>query len=59
MTAAVSPARGAKRTARSRQVAWALAKRSLITTLRVPAAVLPLFLMPMFFVVIFSGRSRR
>ncbi len=32
-----------------------MAKRSLITTLRVPAAVLPLFLMPIFFVVIFSG----
>ncbi len=55
MSASVALVRGEKRTARSNQVAWAMAKRSLITTLRVPAAVLPFFLMPFFFVVIFSG----
>ena len=52
---AVTPTASHARSARSSEVAWALAKRSLITTLRVPAAVLPLFLMPVFFVVIFSG----
>lgn len=57
MTASTAtvPLRPPKRTASSPEVAWALAKRSLVTTLRVPAAVLPLFLMPVFFVVIFSG----
>jgi ABC-2 type transport system permease protein len=55
MTAVAVPLPRSERTVRSAEVAWALAKRSLVTTLRVPAAVLPLFLMPVFFVVIFSG----
>jgi ABC-2 type transport system permease protein len=36
-------------------VAWALAKRSMIGILRIPAAVVPLVAMPMFFVIAFSG----
>jgi len=40
-------------------VAWALARRSLVTILRVPAAVVPLVAMPMFFVIAFSGSFSR
>jgi len=40
-------------------VAWALARRSLVTVLRVPAAVIPLVAMPMFFVIAFSGSFSR
>jgi len=40
-------------------VAWALARRSLVTVLRVPAAVVPLVAMPMFFVIAFSGSFSR
>jgi ABC-2 type transport system permease protein len=36
-------------------VALALARRSLATILRIPAAVVPLVVMPMFFVIAFSG----
>ena len=36
-------------------VALALARRSLVTILRIPAAVVPLIVMPMFFVIAFSG----
>ena len=36
-------------------VALALAQRSLVTILRIPAAVVPLIVMPMFFVIAFSG----
>jgi ABC-2 type transport system permease protein len=36
-------------------VALALARRSLATILRIPAAVVPLIVMPMFFVIAFSG----
>jgi ABC-2 type transport system permease protein len=36
-------------------VAVALARRSLVTILRIPAAVVPLIVMPMFFVIAFSG----
>jgi len=36
-------------------VALALAQRSLATIMRVPAAVVPLIVMPMFFVIAFSG----
>lgn len=36
-------------------VAWALGQRGLIGILRVPAAVVPLVAMPVFFVVAFSG----
>jgi ABC-2 type transport system permease protein len=49
----------AVRTARRTQswvpVALALARRSLVTILRIPAAVVPLIVMPMFFVIAFSG----
>ncbi len=46
--------------ARGRSTSWvpvsfALAKRSLATILRIPAAVVPLIVMPMFFVIAFSG----
>lgn len=36
-------------------VAWVLAQRSLVGILRIPAAVVPLIVMPMFFVIAFSG----
>lgn len=36
-------------------VAWALAQRSLVGVLRIPAAFVPLVAMPVFFVVAFSG----
>ena len=36
-------------------VSWALAKRSMAGILRIPAAVVPLVAMPMFFVIAFSG----
>jgi hypothetical protein len=36
-------------------VAWSLAKRSIVGILRIPAAVVPLVAMPMFFVIAFSG----
>jgi ABC-2 type transport system permease protein len=36
-------------------VAWVLARRSLVGILRIPAAVVPLVAMPMFFVIAFSG----
>jgi ABC-2 type transport system permease protein len=56
MTAVAVPAAPrAERRATTPEVAWALAKRSLLATLRVPAGVLPLVLMPLFFVVIFAG----
>lgn len=36
-------------------VAWALARRSLVGTLRIPATVIPMVVMPLFFVVAFGG----
>lgn len=36
-------------------VAWALAQRSLVAILRIPAAFVPLVAMPVFFVIAFSG----
>jgi ABC-2 type transport system permease protein len=36
-------------------VAWALARRSLVSILRIPAAFVPLVAMPVFFVIAFSG----
>jgi ABC-2 family transporter protein len=36
-------------------VAWSLARRSISGILRIPAAVVPLVAMPMFFVIAFSG----
>jgi ABC-2 type transport system permease protein len=36
-------------------VAWVLAKRSLVNIVRIPAAVVPLVAMPVFFVIAFSG----
>lgn len=39
-------------------VAWALGQRSLVGILRVPAAVVPLVAMPVFFVIAFSGSFR-
>jgi ABC-2 type transport system permease protein len=56
MTAVAVPAAARPdRRATTPEVAWALAKRSLLATIRVPAGVLPLVLMPLFFVVIFAG----
>ena len=40
-------------------VALALAQRSLVGILRIPAAVVPLVVMPMFFVIAFSGSFSR
>lgn len=40
-------------------VALALAQRSLVAVLRIPAAVVPLIVMPMFFVIAFSGSFDR
>jgi ABC-2 type transport system permease protein len=40
-------------------VAVALARRSLVGILRIPAAVVPLIVMPMFFVIAFSGSFSR
>jgi ABC-2 type transport system permease protein len=40
-------------------VAWALARRSLVGILRIPAAFVPLVVMPMFFVIAFSGSFDR
>ncbi len=40
-------------------VAVALAQRSLVGILRIPAAVVPLIVMPMFFVIAFSGSFSR
>jgi len=40
-------------------VAWALARRGLVGILRIPAAVVPLIVMPMFFVIAFSGSFSR
>lgn len=40
-------------------VAAALAKRSLVGTLRIPAAFIPLIAMPMFFVIAFAGSFSR
>ena len=40
-------------------VAVALAQRSLVGILRIPAAVVPLIVMPMFFVIAFSGSFNR
>lgn len=40
-------------------VALALAQRSLVAVLRIPAAVVPLVVMPMFFVIAFSGSFDR
>jgi ABC-2 type transport system permease protein len=40
-------------------VAVALAQRSLVAVLRIPAAVVPLVVMPMFFVIAFSGSFSR
>jgi ABC-2 type transport system permease protein len=36
-------------------VAWAMARRSAIGTLRIPASVVPMVVMPLFFVVAFGG----
>ncbi|MEQ1787156.1 MAG: ABC transporter permease [Acidimicrobiales bacterium] len=50
--------------ARVRETSWvpvalALAQRSLVGILRIPAAVVPLIVMPMFFVIAFSGSFSR
>ena len=47
--------RGTQRSRSWVPVALALAQRSLVTILRIPAAVVPLIVMPMFFVIAFSG----
>ena len=47
--------RGTERSRSWVPVALALAQRSLVTILRIPAAVVPLIVMPMFFVIAFSG----
>ena len=36
-------------------VAWAMARRSAVGTLRIPASVIPMIVMPLFFVVAFGG----
>lgn len=36
-------------------VAWAMARRSAVGTLRIPASVVPMIVMPLFFVVAFGG----
>jgi ABC-2 type transport system permease protein len=36
-------------------VAWAMARRSTVGTLRIPASVVPMIVMPLFFVVAFGG----
>jgi ABC-2 type transport system permease protein len=36
-------------------VAWAMARRSTVGTLRIPASVIPMIVMPLFFVVAFGG----
>jgi len=46
---------GASRSVAWLPVAWALAQRSLVGVLRIPAAFVPLVAMPVFFVVAFSG----
>jgi ABC-2 type transport system permease protein len=54
----VTAAAVATGTARTRSwvpVALALSRRGLVTILRIPAAVVPLIVMPMFFVIAFSG----
>ncbi|MGQ0831322.1 MAG: ABC transporter permease [Microthrixaceae bacterium] len=53
MTAAVAPR--AERSTSWLPVAVALAQRSLVAILRIPAAVIPLVAMPVFFVIAFSG----
>ncbi len=59
MTAAVVTSRTESPSSSWVPVAWALARRSLVTVLRVPAAAVPLVAMPMFFVVAFSGSFSR
>lgn len=58
-TTAIPSVAPSERSASWVPVAWALAQRSLVTTLRVPAAVVPLVAMPMFFVIAFSGSFSR
>ncbi len=56
MTTTVAPAVGRpERTTSWVPVALALAQRSLVSILRIPAAVIPLVAMPVFFVIAFSG----
>ena len=56
---AVAVARTTERSTSWLPVAWALAVRSLVAVLRIPAAVVPLVVMPMFFVIAFSGSFDR
>ena len=58
MTAIATPAAAARSTSWV-PVSLALAKRSLVGILRIPAAVIPLVAMPVFFVVAFSGSFTR
>lgn len=59
MTVAVgSVARSEGRSTSWVPVAFALARRSLVNVLRIPAAVIPLVAMPVFFVIAFSGSFR-
>lgn len=55
MTAPAEVASRAERTTSWVPVALALAQRSLLGILRIPAAVIPLVAMPVFFVIAFSG----
>lgn len=55
MTAALAPA---GRSSSWLPVAMALARRSLVSMVRIPAAVVPLVAMPIFFVIAFSGSFR-
>ncbi len=58
MTAAVGRPTAEPRSTSWLPVAWSLGKRSMVGILRVPAAVVPLVAMPMFFVIAFSGSFR-
>lgn len=59
MTAVTAPQRAGERSTSWLPVAWMLAQRSLAAVLRIPAAVVPLVVMPMFFVIAFSGSFSR
>jgi len=59
MTAVATPHQAGERNTSWVPVAWALAQRSLVAVLRIPAAVVPLVVMPMFFVIAFSGSFSR
>ena len=59
MTAVTSGRRAEERNTSWVPVAWMLARRGLVAILRIPAAVVPLVVMPMFFVIAFSGSFSR